>query len=115
MFTVENLAVRLGDKNILQNVHFTIDTPGQLVGILGANGSGKTTLLDHSRDQYTAKSSNGSRTGTGDRTEEAGYDDTHDGDAAAAVPNAGIYKIDQSSGDTGFGHDISGKYEKWDR
>ena len=30
MFTVENLAVRLGDKNILQNVHFTIDTPGQL-------------------------------------------------------------------------------------
>ena len=26
MFTVENLAVRLGDKNILQNVHFTIDT-----------------------------------------------------------------------------------------
>ena len=44
MFTVENLAVRLGDKNILQNVHFTIDTPGQLVGILGANGSGKTTL-----------------------------------------------------------------------
>ena len=45
MFTMENLAVRLGDKNILQNVHFTIDTPGQLVGILGANGSGKTTLL----------------------------------------------------------------------
>ena len=45
MFTVENLAVRLGDKNILQNVHFTIDTPGQLVGIFGANGSGKTTLL----------------------------------------------------------------------
>ena len=45
MFTVENLAVRLGDKNILQNVHFTIDTPGQLVGILRANGSGKTTLL----------------------------------------------------------------------
>ena len=45
MFTVENLAVRLGDKNILQNVHFTIDTPGQLVGILGVNGSGKTTLL----------------------------------------------------------------------
>ena len=34
MFTVENLAVRLGDKNILQNVHFTIDTPGQLVGTL---------------------------------------------------------------------------------
>ena len=62
-----------------------------------------------------AKSSNGSRTGTGDGTEEAGYDDTHDGDAAAAVSHAGIYKIDQSSGDTGFCHDISGKYEKWDR
>ena len=35
MFTVENLAVRLGDKNILQNVHFTIDTPRPAGGNIG--------------------------------------------------------------------------------
>lgn len=45
MFTVENLTVRLGGRNILQNLSFTIGAPGQLVGLLGVNGSGKTTLL----------------------------------------------------------------------
>lgn len=45
MFTVENLTVRLGTSQILQNVSFNIDVPGQLVGLLGVNGSGKTTLL----------------------------------------------------------------------
>lgn len=45
MFTVENLSVRLGTNTILQNVDFTVDAPGQLVGLLGVNGSGKTTLL----------------------------------------------------------------------
>ena len=45
MFTVENLTVRLGTNTILQNVGFTVDAPGQLVGLLGVNGSGKTTLL----------------------------------------------------------------------
>lgn len=45
MFAVENLTVRFGAKTILQDVNFVIDTPGQLVGLLGINGSGKTTLL----------------------------------------------------------------------
>lgn len=45
MFTVENLTVQLGTNTILQNVGFTVDAPGQLVGLLGINGSGKTTLL----------------------------------------------------------------------
>ncbi len=53
MFTVENLAVRLGDKNILQNVHFTIDTPGQLVGILGANASAENSLLPEWQGRLT--------------------------------------------------------------
>lgn len=45
MFTVENLSVRLGTNTILQNVDFTVDAPGRMVGLLGVNGSGKTTLL----------------------------------------------------------------------
>ena len=46
MFTVENLAVRLGDKDILQNVHFTIDTPGPAGGNIGGRTAAeKSTLL----------------------------------------------------------------------
>ena len=83
-----------------------------VIGIAGGTGSGKTTLLDHSRDQYTAKSSNGSRTGTGDRTEEAGYDDTHDGDAASSVSDTGINEPDQALGDACLCHDVAGQYKK---
>ena len=45
MFAVENLTVTLGTNSVLQNVSFTVEAPGQLVGLLGVNGSGKTTLL----------------------------------------------------------------------
>lgn len=45
MFAVENLTVTLGTNPVLQNVSFTVEAPGQLVGLLGVNGSGKTTLL----------------------------------------------------------------------
>ena len=30
------------------------------------------------------------------------------------VSYAGIYEFDQSFGDTGFCHDVSGQYEEWD-
>ena len=45
--------------------------------------------------------------GTGDRAEEAGYDNTYDGDTAFFVAYAGINEFDQSLGDTGFCHDVS--------
>ena len=40
--------------------------------------------------------------GTGDGAEEAGYDNTYDGDTAFFVSYAGINEFDQSFGDTGF-------------
>ena len=45
--------------------------------------------------------------GTGDGAEEAGYDNTYDGDTAFFVAYAGINEFDQSFGDTGFCHDVS--------
>ena len=47
------------------------------------------------------------RAGTGDRAEEAGYDNTYDGDTAFFVSYTGINEFDQSLGDTGFCHDVS--------
>ena len=47
------------------------------------------------------------RAGTGDGAEEAGYDNTYDGDTAFFVAYAGINEFDQSFGDTGFCHDVS--------
>ncbi|MGN9907494.1 anchored repeat-type ABC transporter ATP-binding subunit [Phytohabitans sp. LJ34] len=42
--TVEGLAVDLGGRPVLRDVHMSVDT-GELVGLLGPNGAGKTTLL----------------------------------------------------------------------
>ena len=39
--------------------------------------------------------------------QEAGYDNTYDGDTAFFVSYAGINEFDQSFGDTGFCHDVS--------
>ena len=74
--------------------------------------SGEAALLDHSRDQDAAKRSHGSRTGTGDRAEEAGYDDAHDGDTASSVSDTGINEPDQALGDTCLCHDVAGQYKK---
>ena len=41
---VKNLSFKYDDKNILNDISFTLDV-GDFVGILGPNGCGKTTLL----------------------------------------------------------------------
>ena len=43
-FTIENLSVGYGKKEIVHGVSLSLER-GRLLGVLGANGSGKTTLL----------------------------------------------------------------------
>ena len=75
---------------------------------------GETALLNHSRDQNCSKCRNRCRAGTGDRSEEAGYDNTYNGDAALFMSYAGIYEVDQSFGNTGFCHNVSGQNKERD-
>ena len=49
-----------------------------------------------------------SRTGTRDRAEEAGYDDTHIRNAAFSVTDTCVNETDQARGNPRLRHDISG-------
>ena len=44
MIKVNNLSASIGDKQILDNINFTVE-PGECLLITGPNGSGKSTLL----------------------------------------------------------------------
>ena len=44
LLRLDNVGVRLGGRQILSGVSFTV-APGQFTGIIGPNGAGKTTLL----------------------------------------------------------------------
>ena len=44
MLAVDGLSVRLGGRDVLQDVGFRIGS-GKFVGLIGSNGAGKTTLL----------------------------------------------------------------------
>ena len=45
-FSVQDISVSLGGRQILDHVSFSVDAPGHVIGILGPNGSGKTTLMN---------------------------------------------------------------------
>ena len=44
LLRLDNIGVRLGGRQILAGVSFTV-APGQFTGLIGPNGAGKTTLL----------------------------------------------------------------------
>ena len=44
LLCLENIGVRLGGRQILSDVSFSV-APGQFTGLIGPNGAGKTTLL----------------------------------------------------------------------
>ena len=44
LLQIQNLSVKIGKQQILQNVSFSADT-GDIIAVTGGNGSGKTTLL----------------------------------------------------------------------
>ena len=44
LLRLDNVGVRLGGRQILSDVSFTV-APGQFTGLIGPNGAGKTTLL----------------------------------------------------------------------
>ena len=44
MLSFHNISVRLGEKQILENINFTL-RPHRLTALVGRNGSGKSTLL----------------------------------------------------------------------
>jgi len=44
MLAVDGVTVRLGGREVLHDVRFSIK-PGEFVGLIGSNGAGKTTLL----------------------------------------------------------------------
>ena len=44
VLTVDGVTARLGGREVLHDVRFTI-RPGEFVGLIGSNGAGKTTLM----------------------------------------------------------------------
>ena len=74
-------------------------------------GCGKilvVTALHHRGDGERADGRHGGGAGTGDRAEEAGYDDTHIRNAAFSVTDTGVNETDQARGNSRLRHDISG-------
>ena len=68
-------------------------------------GGGEAAAVDHGGNQDNAQSRHGGGTGAGDGAEEAGHDNSHDGDAAAPMADAVISKRHQTAGDARLGHD----------
>ena len=71
-------------------------------------GCGETAPLYHRRNQDRTQGRYRRRTGTGDRAEEAGYDDTHIRNAAFSVTDTCVNETDQARGNPRLRHDISG-------
>ena len=61
LLTVDNLSKAYTEKQLLDNVSFSIES-GDKIGIIGVNGTGKTTLLRILAEQETADAGNVTKT-----------------------------------------------------
>jgi len=57
LIEVTNLVKRYGDRNVVDNLSFTVDK-GQIVGFLGPNGAGKSTTMNIITGYISATSGN---------------------------------------------------------
>ena len=57
VISVENLSAGYQDKNILENVSFSVKS-GEMIGVIGPNGAGKSTLLKTMRGLLPKKQGN---------------------------------------------------------
>ncbi|MGB1271737.1 MAG: ATP-binding cassette domain-containing protein, partial [Endozoicomonas sp.] len=44
VLSINNVSVKVGKKNLLQNITLTLK-PGEVLSVLGPNGAGKSTLI----------------------------------------------------------------------
>jgi zinc/manganese transport system ATP-binding protein len=92
--TVDGVSVRLGGREVLHDVRFSIK-PGEFVGLIGSNGAGKTTLLRVILGLLPATAGNITVGGRQRGERGAGKDGRQRGERGAGKGGAGVGYVPQ--------------------